>query len=282
MRLAFLLSVCVVLLTACVSSPEKPTTARIDSYARPDALSFKTFFLVPAAGEAAQNSLIFQEMADGIVPILESIGMQKWSGDPSQPPDLFIDVKWMTPEIERITTSGTVPVFGQTGGGYTTHNSTSVVNGKLVTTTGSSYAVPTFGVTGSQSYTRTALLSSGGISLRAYEAKPFFVRYNRIQQIDSFVDWAKAHRAGYSDGEKRYTAAEIQARVADLLAEKQQLQNDKTPDRDVWFIAAWNVSRIPIEARLDYPRYLRAATAFIGKSSNGQKEIILPKNEPAN
>ncbi len=275
MRLVVVLTACVVLLGGCASAPPNPKTARIDSYARSDADSFKIFVLVPAAGQPNQNSLVFQEMAAKIVPILQSIGMVQWSGDVQQPPDIFIDVKWTFPETKAITTSGSVPIYGETGGDYTSHNSTSVINGKLVTTTGSSYTVPTYGVIGSQNYTRTALLSSGGISLRAYEAKPFITRFNRIKEIEAFTEWAKTHAGGYSDAKNQYSAADIQSLLTKALAEKKRLEDDDSPSSEIWFIAAWSVSRTPIEARLDYPKYLKAAAGYIGKSSNGQRDVVL-------
>ena len=50
------------------------------------------------------------------------------------------------------TQVGSVPLFGQTGGGYTTHSGSIYSGGGFGTYSGSSYSYPTFGVVGSSSY----------------------------------------------------------------------------------------------------------------------------------
>ena len=50
------------------------------------------------------------------------------------------------------TQVGSVPIFGQTGGGYTTHSGSVYSGGGFGSYSGSSYSYPTFGVVGSSSY----------------------------------------------------------------------------------------------------------------------------------
>lgn len=220
-------------LAGCSSVPDEDEAVRVDSYARADAGAFKTFRLLSGSALHPQNSLVFQDMAAAMLPSLTSAGLTVWKDSDSVPPDLLVILDWMPPKTRETTSTASVPVIGTTGGGQTTHNSTSVVNGHLIRTTGSSYTAPTLAIIGSREQTKTTLLTYGGISLVAYESTP-------------------------------------------ILAQKDQL--DQLAKLEVWSLSVSHVSEQPrIDPRIAYPEYLRAAKAYIGRSSGGQ--LLLPLAE---
>jgi len=177
------------------------------------------------------------ERERAVAAVLDSIGFRHYviSEKPSYPLDLVILLKWLPTTNKVFASNSAVPIYGQTGGGRTDLQATTYTEDGLILTTGSSITQPTLGIVGSRNRRESTTFYFGGIALKAYEAAPF---------LDN------VHREGVEAA----------------------LKEDYTP---VWSINIWCASTTPIDPRTEYSKYLNAAGAYIGKSSEGKKEVPL-------
>ena len=112
--------------------------------------SGKTFSFVPLDNQ--KDSLEYKTVANAIKKELSKYGFIYT--DDKQTADIFIVFNYAIGDGS--TSVGSIPIFGNTGGG-TTYSSGSVYgSGGYGSYSGTTYTTPTFGVVGSQAYSRTA------------------------------------------------------------------------------------------------------------------------------
>lgn len=227
----------------CVSPPPKVQVVTVDSLARADSGRFRTFSMIHAVTNPRPDSLEFAQMSSEVRTILEARGLTFFVPTGNSDPDLIVGLSWHPPIPYSFDIAGTRAVYGQTSSGSTTtHNATSVVNGKVVPTTVTSTTPATYGVVGVVPTSSKYTLVRGGISLVALEGGP----------------------------------------IAASLAKDPDLS--KIPLKEVWKIGVWQVRELgkdaAMEPLLDYPKFLRAGAEFIGRSSNGKKDIPLAISQP--
>lgn len=137
-----LLSAASILLNGCALSLQGRST---QFHTLPTNLTGTTFAILPTAEQ--KGSLEFKAYADLVAAQLGQHGMRRVDGSPV---DFGIMLDYKIADAGRRT--GSVPVFGQTGGGQ------SYVSGVVATPQGPKYVganvyqSPTFGVVGSRSY----------------------------------------------------------------------------------------------------------------------------------
>lgn len=188
MRL-FSLVVLTVLFCGCSGIPDEDEAVRVDSFARDDAANFKTFRIISGSADLPQASLEFQDMAASLLPVLTKAGLIEWEAAKGGAPDILIAVDWLTPQVKTFSSTRNVPIVALVGGNFVAHYDTSVVNGRLVTSSGSSYSVPTLGIVGSSTETETTRIVSGGIRLVAYESAAFMAPTPQ-RDISSLQVWS--------------------------------------------------------------------------------------------
>ena len=226
----------------CVSPPPKVQIITVDSLARADSSRFRTFSMIHAVTNPRPDSLEFAQMSSEVRTILEARGLTFFVPNGTSEPDLVVGLRWHSPIPYSFDIAGTRTVYGQTSSGTTTtHNATSVVNGKVVTTTGTSTTPSTYGVVGVVPTSSKYTLVLGGISLVALEGGPIMASLAKDPDIS------------------------------------------KLPLKEVWKIGVWQVRELgkdaAMEPLLDYPKFLRVAAEFIGRSSNGTKDIPLASSQ---
>lgn len=106
---------------------------------------------IKAAHQELDNSLEFAEYKKKIEFQFVQAGIQTVSDESAA--DYVAVVNYGIDDGTTTTQVGSVPLFGQTGGGYTTHTgSVYSGGGGYGSYSGSSYTYPTFGIVGSSSY----------------------------------------------------------------------------------------------------------------------------------
>lgn len=85
--------------------------------------------------------------------------------------DLTLLVSYGIDNGDTQTNVGSVPIFGQTGGGYTTHTGSVYGGGGFGSYSGSSYTMPTFGVVGSSAYSYQTTTYTRTLAIDILETK---------------------------------------------------------------------------------------------------------------
>jgi len=106
-----------------------------------------TFSLVPASKEN-EGSLEFKTLTKPLVEAIKQYGLEEVPFDHN--PDYIVVVHYQIDSGTTYTESGSVPIYGQTGGGYTTHSGNIYSSGSMSSSyyQGSSNTSPTYGITG--------------------------------------------------------------------------------------------------------------------------------------
>ena len=147
---AFLFS-CLILLLASCAVFVKAEVSRFNSLST--SASGGSFIVVPLDNQ--RGSVEFRTYASSVAARLKANGFYQASDLASA--DFAVVIDYGVGGSRQIT--GSVPIYGQTGGGTTSHSGTLSSYGTGGSTygnySGSSYTAPTYGIVGSQSYSRT-------------------------------------------------------------------------------------------------------------------------------
>jgi hypothetical protein len=135
------------LLTGCGG---KSVKSQISSFSSINNVGYNdTFFIVPSEQQASTAE--FFSYANSISGRLVAKGMSRVNNPVNARYVVFID--YGVAGSNQVATS--TPIYGQTGGGLTTHSGSIYGTGGFGSYSGTSYTMPTYGVVGSVSGSRT-------------------------------------------------------------------------------------------------------------------------------
>lgn len=136
--------------TLLVGCGGKSVKSQISSFSSINHVGYNdTFFIVPSEQQA--SSAEFFSYANSISNRLMAKGMNRVNNPVHARFVIFID--YGVSGSSEVATS--TPIYGQTGGGLTTHSGSIYGTGGFGSFSGTSYTVPTYGVVGSVSGSRT-------------------------------------------------------------------------------------------------------------------------------
>lgn len=145
---------------------------RVSSFADPNALAKSRYFLIPGKQNVDLNDLEFKEYSKFAKNALNHIGYKE--AESPADVDVMVALNWNAGSPERIPYSFSLPLMGQTGGGSSTFNSTSLgSNGRPSYTTGRISQEPTFGVIGTQNISGVSSFTPLFVWFIAYDANAY-------------------------------------------------------------------------------------------------------------
>ena len=145
------ISLSILFLGACqTTQPQQPRVIAYRTIYHNLSLEQKGDVFISAFQKEVNDSLEFKNFRQMIEQKLAQNGYSIVSEASAS--DLTLLVSYGIDSGDTQTHVGSVPVFGQTGGGYTTHTGSLYGTGSFGSYSGSSYTMPTFGVVGSSAY----------------------------------------------------------------------------------------------------------------------------------
>lgn len=177
-------------LTGCVSGPS--FSVSINSIASKEVSGKRKFFVLPGNAGVPAADLQFQEAKGLLANVLRSKG---FSEVPFDQAEMVVFLSYGIGEPETSTSSYSIPVFGQTGGGTSTFNATTTAPGTSSTTRGTISQPVTYGITGYQTGTRTSTTFTRWFRANAVDLEA----YNRNGEMRYLWDTRAASIGGTGD-----------------------------------------------------------------------------------
>jgi len=167
----------------------------VDSISDPITKPSKMYVLMSARKDVDVNGLEFKEFAGYVRKALSAHGYHE--AEDSAHADTAIFLNYGMGDPIDIPYSVSIPVFGQTGGGYSTYNATTYSQGKTYQTSGSVYETPTYGVVGTNQVSGVRTEYFRFMILEAIDLKEFRIS----QKINSL--WKTTVTSQGSSGDLR-------------------------------------------------------------------------------
>lgn len=146
--------------------------AYVDSIAIPSASDYKTYILLSGNKEILETDLHFKEFSTIVDRSLKMKGFQK--ADSMDTADLAVMLNYGVSDPEMVSYSGSIPIYGQVGGGYTSHSGSIYGGGGgYATYSGSSYQMPQYGVVSNIPYSGTRAIYHRHLRLEALNIREY-------------------------------------------------------------------------------------------------------------
>lgn len=183
------LFMCFSLLSGCTTAPQ--FISNVDSLAQTNANAKIRYVLLPGGKGVEASDLQYQEFAGYIEKVLAEKGFKKASD--IQNADVAILFTYAIGDPQTYEYSYSMPTWGQTGVSSSNTYGTVSSYGGTATYSGTTTYTPTYGVTGSQTYTDTGVVFTRFLSLDAYDVASY-IKENKMNQV-----WkTKVMSTGYS------------------------------------------------------------------------------------